>query len=209
MNNLSVYEKVRKVPPEALKKITGGRLNGMSDINPMWRIKTLTEAFGMCGVGWKYEIVNQWLEDGVAGEKMAFTQINLFVKDGDKWSEAIPGIGGSSFISKERNGLYASDECFKMSLTDAISVSCKALGVGADVYFEKDKTKYTPNEPSSTDNPKIEQPIELSKIEVDTVLAARDLEELKRIWEVDLKMFQRNPNFIQLVNKRKNELKQK
>ncbi|HCC35130.1 MAG TPA: hypothetical protein DEQ02_05645 [Ruminococcaceae bacterium] len=36
-----------------------------------------------------------------------------------------------------------SDECFKMALTDAISVSCKALGFGADVYWDKDRTKYS------------------------------------------------------------------
>ena len=29
-----------------------------------------------------------------------------------------------------------------MALTDAISVACKALGMGADVYWEKDTTKY-------------------------------------------------------------------
>jgi len=40
--------------------------------------------------------------------------------------------------------MYLSDECFKMALTDAISVAAKALGIGADVYFEKDKTKYDP-----------------------------------------------------------------
>ena len=30
-----------------------------------------------------------------------------------------------------------------MALTDALSVACKALGIGADVYFEKDVTKYS------------------------------------------------------------------
>jgi hypothetical protein len=29
-----------------------------------------------------------------------------------------------------------------MALTDALSVACKALGFAADVYFEKDRTKY-------------------------------------------------------------------
>ena len=48
MSNLDLYNKVRTVPPEAQKKITGGRLNGMTDINPMWRIKALTEQFGIC-----------------------------------------------------------------------------------------------------------------------------------------------------------------
>lgn len=29
-----------------------------------------------------------------------------------------------------------------MALTDAISVACKALGFGADVYWDADKSKY-------------------------------------------------------------------
>ena len=49
MGNLDLYDKVRAVPKEAQKQISGGRLNGMTDINPMWRIKTLTEQFGVCG----------------------------------------------------------------------------------------------------------------------------------------------------------------
>ena len=36
-----------------------------------------------------------------------------------------------------------SDECFKMALTDAISVAAKAIGVAADVYWQKDRTKYS------------------------------------------------------------------
>lgn len=141
-NNLEIYNKLKFVPDEAKKKITGGRISGFTDINPMWRIKVLTENFGIVGFGWKYEIVKQWIEDGANGEKAAFTQINLFVcKDGE-WSEPIPGIGGSSFITNEKNGPYTSDECYKMSLTDALSVSCKALGVAADVYYAKDQSKY-------------------------------------------------------------------
>ena len=140
--NLSLYNKFRVVPEEAKKKITGGRLSGMSDINPMWRIKKLTEEFGVCGIGWKYSITKQWIEAGGKDEKAAFTNIDLFIKVDSVWSDAIPGTGGSSFIAAEKNGLYTSDECFKMALTDAISVACKALGIGADVYFEKDGTKY-------------------------------------------------------------------
>jgi molecular chaperone DnaK (HSP70) len=46
------------------------------------------------------------------------------------------------FVAKEKDGPYVNDECFKMALTDAISVACKALGVGADVYWQEDRTKY-------------------------------------------------------------------
>ena len=142
MNNLELYNKVRKVPDEALKAIGGGNLKGMSDINPMWRIKTLTEQFGPCGIGWYYEITSQWLERGANDEVAGFCNINLYVKDGNEWSKPILGTGGSTFVAKTKNGLQNSDEVYKMALTDAISVACKALGVAADVYYQKDRTKY-------------------------------------------------------------------
>jgi hypothetical protein len=154
-NNLKLYNEVREVPEEAIKKITGGRLSGMSDINPMWRIKELTRHFGICGIGWKIEIIRQRLESGANDEVCAFVDINLYIKDrlNDKWSEPIPGIGGASYISKERNGMYNSDECFKMALTDAISVACKLLGFGANVYFSRDtETKY-PTYSTATQQP--------------------------------------------------------
>lgn len=143
MNNLELYDKFRKVPETAKKNISGGRLQGMTDINPMWRIKTLTEEFGVCGFGWYYEIVDQWLETAMAKDEItANVKINLYVKQGDEWSKPIVGIGGSMLVANEKKGLYVNDECYKMALTDAISVACKSLGIGADVYWNKDNTKY-------------------------------------------------------------------
>ena len=142
MNNLDFYNKLRNVPPEALKQIQAGRLRGMSDINPMWRIKTMTENFGVCGIGWKYVITKQWTET-YGNETKAYCNVDLFVKVDGLWSDAIQGTGGSSEVTMERNGAYVSDECYKMALTDALSVAMKSLGVGADVYFEKDRTKYS------------------------------------------------------------------
>lgn len=144
--NMRIYNQVRAVPQEAKREIAAGRLRGKTDINPMWRIKALTEQFGICGIGWKYVITDKRLEAGADGEMSAFVDIDLFIKIGGEWSEAIPGTGGSAFVAKERNGLYTSDECFKMALTDAISVACKALGFGADVYWQADATKYTTRE---------------------------------------------------------------
>lgn len=157
-NNLDLYNRVRKVPKEAIKSIAAGRLKGMSDINPMWRIKMLTEEFGVCGFGWKYEIIRMWNENGGNGVISSFVHINLFVKMNGEWSEAIQGVGGSSFVTNEKNGLYTSDECFKMALTDAISVACKSLGMGADVYWDKDSTKYSQTSTQAapvTDNRKL------------------------------------------------------
>ena len=44
MEKMKLYEAVRVVPAAAKKEIQAGRLRGMTDINPMWRIKTLTRA---------------------------------------------------------------------------------------------------------------------------------------------------------------------
>ena len=79
------------------------------------------------------------------GEVAAFALINLYYRIEGQWSDPVPGIGGNSFVAKEKSGFYTSDECYKMALTDALSVACKALGVAADVYWQADKTKYTNN----------------------------------------------------------------
>jgi hypothetical protein len=41
-----------------------------------------------------------------------------------------------------KKGAYANDEAYKMATTDAISVACKQLGMGADIYWSADNTKY-------------------------------------------------------------------
>lgn len=138
-NNMIIYEQIKEVPKEAQKKIKAGRLKDMTDIKPMWRIQKLTEMFGICGFGWKAPIKNKEIIEGANGEKIAVVDIDLYIKIDDVWSEPIEGTGGSSFIAKEKNGLYTSDECFKMAYTDAISVACKSLGMGADVYWGDSK----------------------------------------------------------------------
>ena len=137
MENLELYEKVRSVPENAQKEIKGGRLKGMTDINPMWRIKKLTEEFGVCGIGWIPKIVRTWLDKGENNEVIASVEIELRVKVDGEWSEPIPGIGGSKAVVKEQNGIYTDDECYKKAYTDALSVACKALGMGADVYWNE------------------------------------------------------------------------
>lgn len=144
MENLEIYNKVRNVPDNAKKEIKGGRLRGMTDINPMWRIKILTETFGPCGIGWKYVIKNKWVETAMAKDEItANVEIDLYYIYDGQWSEPIPGVGGSMLVANESKGLYVNDECYKMALTDAISVACKALGIGADVYWDSDNTKYS------------------------------------------------------------------
>ena len=141
-NNMRFYEESRAVPAEAQKTIIGGKLRGKTDINPMWRIKKLTEMFGPVGFGWTCRITDKWLEPA-AQEVGCFVRCELRVKVDGEWSEPIEGIGGSSIVALEKGTPTMNDECYKMAYTDAISVACKALGMGADVYWNADRTKYT------------------------------------------------------------------
>ncbi len=143
MNNLEIYEKVRIVPATAQKAIQAGRLKGKTDINPMWRIKMLTELFGPAGVGWKAPIKHKEFVPGANGEVACFVDIELSIKQDGEWSEPIQGTGGSMFVVKETKGFYTDDEAIKKAYTDAISVACKSLGIGADVYWQSDSTKYS------------------------------------------------------------------
>lgn len=144
-DNMELYNKFGVTPKEAKKPIEAGRLKGMTDINPMYRIKSLTEQFGAVGFGWYYEITNKWLEQGADGVIAAFVDVNLYVKYNGEWSKPIQGTGGSTFVAKESKGLYTDDEAYKKALTDAISIACKSLGMCADIYYSKDTkfgTKY-------------------------------------------------------------------
>ena len=160
-NNMALCEKVAAVPKEAQKIIGAGRLKGFTDINPMWRIKKLTEIYGPCGIGWKPVITRFWTETGSDNEIAAFCTLDLYIRDNGVWSDPIPGIGGSKLKTMEKSGAYVSDECYKMAYTDALSVACKLLGVGADVYWDKGRSgsKYQETNPvsahpvSTDDNP--------------------------------------------------------
>jgi len=144
LSEMKIWDKVRTPPSDALKPIKGGRMSGMTDISPVWRFQIMTETFGPVGIGWVYEIVSQWLEK-LGDEVCVFTDVRLkykipdttVVSGAEEWSEWIPGTGGSMLAAQEKNGIHVSDECYKMALTDALSVAMKAIGVGADVYQGK------------------------------------------------------------------------
>lgn len=217
MGNLDLYNKLKVVPAEAIKPIQNGRLKGKSDINPMWRIKTMTEHFGVCGIGWKYVITKQWTET-YGTETKAYCNIDLFVKVDGQWSDAIQGTGGSSEVTMERNGSYVSDECYKMALTDALSVAMKALGVGADIYFEKGKSmdyssKYAMQEDlSKTQQQEVKAQQQTAQYHTNDVneglnYLSRCINKDNLIWVVQTyKPLTANPQFMQAVSAKKKQL---
>lgn len=145
MEKLDLYNKYAQPPANALKAFSNGKFSG-TDINPMWRIKALTEAFGPCGIGWYTDIVRMWREDTEDGTATVYCEVNLFIKTGNEWSMPIKGVGGNTLTRKTKNGNSTTDEAYKMAYTDAMSIACKALGFGADIWWKEERTKYTAND---------------------------------------------------------------
>ena len=149
--NLEIYNKYRSVPSEAIKPFDNGKFKG-TDINTMWRVKCLTECFGVVGFGWTIKVLRTWTEQGANEEVMAFAEVEMRVKLNGEWSEPFTATGGNLMIRcvKGKNGAPGyytnNDEAFKMAITDAFGVACKYLGIGADVYWSNDRTKYTEQE---------------------------------------------------------------
>lgn len=157
--NLWIYEAGRKPPEEALKAFNNGSFSG-TDINPMWRIKKMTELFGPCGVGWFVEPVSMRAE--TYGETvMAIVDVNLYIKVDGEWSKPIFGTGGNLLVQATKSGVRPSDEGYKKAYTDAISNACKMLGLGADIWYSKDPDAY---DPTSKYSDKYVRPMDESKL---------------------------------------------
>lgn len=199
--NLRYYNATRKVPKEAIKPIMGGRLNGKSNINPMWRIEKLTELFGPVGEGWRYEILTPLSERFVAGannEVAVMMDVALYYRmPNGEWSEPIVGTGGNMYIVNEKNGLRTDDDGIKKALTDALSVCCKAIGIGADVYWaegqatdntskpqtSKSKAQTQP-QPQSTEKPPVDDDLpepKPAKEKAPSVPSEDEIEKAKKI----------------------------
>lgn len=160
--NMRIYEAVRKPPAEALKPFKANGLN-LTDINPMWRIKKLTELFGPCGIGWKIVPVSMRAET-YGDTVMAIVDINLYIKVNGEWSEPIFGTGGNLLVQATQNGSRPSDEGYKKAYTDAISNACKMLGIGADIWYSNDPDAYDPTSKYSDKYVKPAQPMDESKL---------------------------------------------
>jgi hypothetical protein len=160
--SMEIWDKLKTPPSTALKQIQAGRLRGKSDINPQWRYQAMTEAFGMCGIGWKYTVDEVSYKEGDNGQIVCFVMVSLYVKQEGEWSAAIPANGGSMFIANEKNGPFTSDEAVKMATTDALGTAMKMLGLAANVYLgNMEGSKYSapvpqPSAPAQQPQPSVQ-----------------------------------------------------
>lgn len=194
MENNTIYEQLRAVPKEAQKTFSNGNIKNFTDINPMWRIKRLTEIFGPCGVGWYWGEPQFKREDN--GDTVTIhCKVALYIKVEGEWSQPIWGVGGNTLQYITKEGYYkVTDEAYKMAYTDACGIAAKQLGLGADIWFAHDKTKYTAQDKTQEEK----RPAKTKVIVTGDVYAKIDRcktkEDLKQIWE-EYPQFQSETDF--------------
>lgn len=141
-NNLEVWDFLGKTDPNFTKPITGKRFNGTS-INATYCYRKLTERFGLCGVGWKYEVTKRTVHDAPEGQLLLFVDVALYIRvqpnvGSPVWSDPIPGVGGNTILAAEGQGekrkIFVDDEAYKKATTDALTNAMKFLGMSADIH---------------------------------------------------------------------------
>ncbi len=113
-----------------------GQKFAATSISITYRMQQMTKAFGVCGHGWGWEVVDKWVDDDL---KSVFAEVRVWTRltpDGEKgWTGS--QIGGT------KAGIRNTDETYKMSITDALGKAFVALGLCADVYLgDFDDCKY-------------------------------------------------------------------
>lgn len=144
--NLKLWESVEETDPSFTRD---GQI-GLTTINAQYMFRRATEKFGVVGVGWGYEILEERYDEGKpfflvekVGEEMKPIQLNeknhtlkvrFWAKIGDEKSE-VTQYGHTKYLYKSRYGVTVDEEAPKKSLTDALKKSLSLYGFSADVYL--------------------------------------------------------------------------
>lgn len=155
--NNRIWEKICETDPNRTKNFTKG-YRGTS-INPNYIYEKLTACFGPCGTGWGFTIDKDEFKEGYEGEISHTMTVGLWYKNGEVKSESIPGIGGTQYVFKDKNGWHTDEDAKKKSLTDALTKASQLIGMSADIfgglwddckYVAELREKYKPEETDSS-----------------------------------------------------------
>ena len=141
-DNLALWSAVEKTPPDQTKKITGKTYQGTSP-KPHYLVRKATEAFGPCGIGWGFTVVDERVEDGAGGERAHIARVKVWYDWKGKRGE-VEHIGGTQFSGTRQSGKSFTDEdAPKKSVTDALVKALSMLGFAGDIFMGRyDDSKY-------------------------------------------------------------------
>jgi len=144
-DSLSFWESVSKTDPSATKTSNrDGR--DQTSINGYWMIKQATEKFGMVGIGWGWDVLEERWDDGamisikvdesttrLEQSKTHTIKLKLWFFFDGKRGEIIQ-YGHTPAIYKSKWGASDDSEAPKKSLMDAIKKSLSMLGFCSDIF---------------------------------------------------------------------------
>jgi len=144
-DKLKLWNAVSKTDTSATKTSNqGGR--EQTSINGYWMIKQATEQFGMVGIGWGWDVMEERWDDGamipikqddgstrLEQSKTHTIKLKLwFIVDGKRGE--ITQYGHTQAIYKSKWGVSDDGEAPKKSLMDAIKKSLSMLGFSSDIF---------------------------------------------------------------------------
>jgi hypothetical protein len=177
--NDAFWKEYSKTNTAYVKKPTAG-LNGLTAIDAYYMFQRATEAFGMCGSGWGYDIQSEEYREGgpilnkdktetIDHECNHILKVRLWYMIDGKRCE-IEHFGVTKYKSQNRYGVVADEEAPKKSLTDAIKKCLSMLGFCAEVYQGKfDDEYYKQSADARSQAEESDERDELVQSEVDSI----------------------------------------
>lgn len=179
--NLRFWNELSRTDPRYTKPFKRVGYSG-TQIDPTWRIRRMTETFGPVGIGWGWKQLEWTVQEG-----MIFICCSVWYRDPDSGEigETGPQWGGSEIVRTRRDGSQdRSDECFKMSITDAVGKCLVSIGVAADVHLgDYDSSKYREESEAyyqAKDNPHV-QPAAIAALEEEVKAALTEADDVKTV----------------------------
>ena len=141
-DNMKFWESVKKTDPKRVKPITGKQYKGNSP-QPYYLVERMTEAFGMCGIGWGLNIINERMERLTETDVLHVAVVEIWYVYQDK-KGSISQIGQTKACYKTSSGsLLVDEDAPKKSVTDAMTKCMSYLGFAGDIFSGQwDDSKY-------------------------------------------------------------------
>lgn len=141
-NNLDLWNKVERTDPDRTKQFNrGGGFKGTA-INATYLAKCATEQFGPIGIGWGVDVIEERYVEGhpLSNNNDVTTHATIHVVRVRLWHSGdrekyVEHFGQTTFVGKNKNGLFTDEEAPKKSLTDATNKCLSMLGFSADIFL--------------------------------------------------------------------------
>jgi hypothetical protein len=142
-NNMEFWERVKKTDPKRVKAITGKQYKGNSP-QPYYLVERMTQEFGMCGIGWGLNIINERMERLSDTDVLHVAVVELWYVKGER-KGSITQIGQTKAAYKKsgENYIVVDEDAPKKSVTDAMTKCMSYLGFAGDIFSGQwDDSKY-------------------------------------------------------------------